>query len=433
MARPSTGQVVERRGKRDTSFGVRFHANRKRHYLTLGYASEGWNRPRAELELQNVLADVRRGTWKPPAPEPAVEAWTEEPTFHELASAWVERRKHEVDARTVEHWRWALSTHLLPFFADFLPSQITAAVVDRYKAEKLDERERRLAAIGLWRKADPAKRGRMPARPLGNASINKTLKVLAQVLADAVRLDYIDSNIVRDREKVPRLKAGKPRRTWLELHEVQALLAAAGKHRALLATMILAGLRVGELVALRWRDVDLGSAKLRVADSKTDAGVRAVEMIPLLLDELKAYRAARSTIDPNALVFGTSRGTPRNRSNITRQILHPAIERANAKLAAEGRSPIEGVTNHSLRRTFASLLYESGATPAQVMEQMGHEDPALALAVYTKVMERKRDTGARMDALVRGADWAPIGTNDAEALDPLSTPATEKPLIPAAS
>jgi hypothetical protein len=40
-----------------------------------------------------------------------------EPTFHRLASEWIERRRHEVDGRTVEHWRWALSGHLLPLFA----------------------------------------------------------------------------------------------------------------------------------------------------------------------------------------------------------------------------------------------------------------------------------------------------------------------------
>jgi integrase len=57
-----------------------------------------------------------------------------------------------------------------------------------------------------------------------------------------------------------------------------------------------------------------------------------------------------------------------------------------------------------MRRTFASLLYESGASPAYVMAQMGHESAALALEVYSKVMERKRDTAQRMDALVRGAD-----------------------------
>jgi hypothetical protein len=51
-----------------------------------------------------------------------------------------------------------------------------------------------------------------------------------------------------------------------------------------------------------------------------------------------------------------------------------------------------------VRRTFASLLYEAGASPAYVMSQMGHTSSAVALEVYKKVMERKRDTGARMDA-----------------------------------
>ena len=69
------------------------------------------------------------------------------------------------------------------------------------------------------------------------------------------------------------------------------------------------------------------------------------------------------------------------------------------------------MTTPSLRRTFASLLYEAGASPAYVMAQMGHESSALALEVYAKVMERKRDVGARMDELVRGADWARMGTN----------------------
>ena len=61
------------------------------------------------------------------------------------------------------------------------------------------------------------------------------------------------------------------------------------------------------------------------------------------------------------------------------------------------------------------------------MAQMGHSDPALALEIYTKVMERKRDTGARMDALVRGADWARMGTNGAQRVEPVSTLATENP------
>ena len=73
----------------------------------------------------------------------------------------------------------------------------------------------------------------------------------------------------------------------------------------------------------------------------------------------------------------------------------------------------EGVTNHSLRRTFASLLYEAGASPAYVMSQLGHTSSALALEVYARKMARSRDTGARMDALLRSADWAQTGTDPA--------------------
>jgi len=50
------------------------------------------------------------------------------------------------------------------------------------------------------------------------------------------------------------------------------------------------------------------------------------------------------------------------------------------------------------------------------MAQMGHTSASVALEVYTRMMSRDRDTGARLDALVRGADWAPMGTNDAEAV-----------------
>jgi integrase len=426
VARPPTGQVLEKTTSRGRTYALRFRAYGKRQYLTLGTAGEGWTRRRAEDELANVLADVRRGIWTPPVPEPAHQPPAEEPTFHVLASEWVERRRHEVAARTVEQWQWVLSTHLLPFLAEHQPSQITAGVIEAFKTAKLAEREAREAAIERWRQEPSATRGRMPPRPLSNASINKCLKVLAQVLDDAVEFGYAETNVARGKRR--RLKAGKPRRTWLELHEVQAILATAGKHRAMIATMILAGLRVGELCKLRWRDVDLAAGKLGVVDAKTDAGERVVDVSPLLLDELKLHRANAGGHDaPDDLVFATGRGTMRNRSNITRQILQPAIEQANVELAKAGRSPIGDVTNHSLRRTFASLLYEAGASPAYVMSQMGHTDPALALEVYTKVMERKRDTGARMDALVRGADWAPMGTRGPEGGSAVAAAANEKP------
>jgi integrase len=206
---------------------------------------------------------VRRGLWRLPESPPVIEP-EEEPTFHVFASERVERRRREVDYRTVEHWRRALTNHLLPYFTDHRPSQITGRLVDRYKPEKLRERERIDEAHAEVER--PHDRGFSPA------SINK---VLAQVLDDAVEDGYLSENPARGKHR--RLRTGKPRRTWLELDDVRSLRE---KHRALIATMIVAGLRVSELTSLRWRDVDLATGSLHVAESKTDAGRRTVEEPP---------------------------------------------------------------------------------------------------------------------------------------------------------
>lgn len=139
--------------------------------------------------------------------------------------------------------------------------------------------------------------------------------------------------------------------------------------------------------------------------------MRVVETSPDLRDELLAHKAKARRSEPDDLVFPTRRGTPRDRNNVRNRVLANAIARANAARAAAGLAPIEGTTNHTLRRTFASLLYEAGASPAHLMAAMGHSSSSLALEVYARKMERERDTGARMDALLRGADWAQTGTS----------------------
>jgi integrase len=411
MPRKGTGQVIERRGKRGTTFALRFRAYGVREYVTLG--SEGWTRERAEGELADTLTLVRKGIWRSPEPEPEVVRPKEEPDFHHFASEYVAGRKQELRPRSIESLEWALSCHLLPYFRSHKLSAITVEEVDRYRRAKVRERETKTKS----------------QRALSNTSINKTLKILAQVLDSAVEYGHIASNPARGKRR--RLKASKPRRTWLEIDEVRALLDVAGDHRALLATMTLAGLRVGEVVALRWRDVDLARGVLQIAESKTDAGMRAVDLSPDLLDELKAYKARARSVAADDLVFPTRVGTARDRNNVRARVLAKAIERANAKLEKANRPLIqEGVTNHTLRRTYASLLYEAGASPAYVMSQLGHTSSALALEIYARKMERSRDTGARMDALLKGTDWAQTGTNDASAASPLSFENTADTAIP---
>src|SRR5215210_4976276 len=88
---------------------------------------------------------------------------------------------------------------------------------------------------------------------------------------------------------------------------------------------------------------------------------------------------------------------PSERHNVRARVLANAARRANAARTRDDLPPIVA-TNHTLRRTFASLLFEAGASPAYVMPQLGHTSSALALEVYARKMERSRDTGARMDA-----------------------------------
>ena len=79
------------------------------------------------------------------------------------------------------------------------------------------------------------------------------------------------------------------------------------------------------------------------------------------------------------------------------------MEHANAQLAADGFEPLpDGLTPHSLHRTFASLLFALGETPPYVMAQMGHTTPNLTLAIYARQMDRRDGEPARLRTPVGG-------------------------------
>jgi integrase len=134
-----------------------------------------------------------------------------------------------------------------------------------------------------------------------------------------------------------------------------------------------------------------------------------VRLLPTLRDELAELKAAASP-RAEALVFPTSSGEQIGASNLRRRVLAPAIELANTRLADVGEPPLPaGLTPHSLRRTFASVLYALGDTPPDVMAEMGHTTPALALSIYAHAMRRDEGERERLQALVNGVDWAANG------------------------
>jgi integrase len=90
-------------------------------------------------------------------------------------------------------------------------------------------------------------------------------------------------------------------------------------------------------------------------------------------------------------------------------VLAPATRRASERLTEAGYPPLpEHVTPHSLRRTFASVLYALGEDPGVVMDEMGHTDPALALRVYRQAMRRGNEEKVRLRVLVDGSELGEV-------------------------
>lgn len=316
------------------------------------------------------------------------------PSFEEFALGWLERQKLEGGAtggglapKSVEDLEWRIRQHLVPAFGSRAVDAITIVDVDSYRLEKV--REGRLSA----------------------SSINKTLSTLAAILDVAGDYEWLGRNPARGQRR--RLRAARPRRAWLDRAEqIEALLAGAsvldanavahrGQRRGLVAVLVFAGLRIGEALRLEWDDLDLKRGLLTVRSSKTDAGVRTVNTLPVLAEELERYRDG--VVGDPMLVFGTAGGLPIGASNVRRRILTPSVQLANEKLRSKGALPLpEGVTPHALRRTFASLLFALGEAPPYVMAQLGHTSANLTLAAYARQMDRRDGERERLKRLVEG-------------------------------
>lgn len=424
MSRAATGAVVERRGKRDTTFALRFTAYGKRRFVTLGTRTTGWTRSKAEQELSNVIADVRRGIWREPDPAPIVIEPKPEQTFHEFASEWFAAREAEgLATKTLVDLRWSLVNHLLPFFAGHRLSEITAQEIDRYTVGKARER----TEIEMRRQQAKERGERFGERGLSNGSINHTVRHLSQVLETAVEYGLVDSNAAAGKRR--RLKAAKPARPWVEPEQLMTFLDSAPNAvgRLLLAILAGGGLRIGEALALRWSHVDLGTGTFRVVDAKTPKGVREVHLSAALRDQLTI---AKIDADPerDAFVIATATGRRHNPSNLRRDVLAKAVETANERLDELGIARIGHLTFHGLRRTYASLRCVCGDDVRYAADQLGHEDPRFTLRCYAQASKRRDRLAAPLrEQYDRAVEWAQIGTADPLTVPELRKRATKNP------
>lgn len=363
--------------------------------MTVGHSRDGMTLVDAEHEPQNMLADVRRGVWKPPVREPAPEI-DQDPLFWAFASAWFEANRASWAEHTVKDYRWQLD-HLLPFFHGHALSQITVAEVDRYTQSKVRDSH------------------------LGAASINKTLARLGQILEVGVEYELIARNPVKVGKR--KLKAARYERGYLDDAEhILAVLAAAGEldrearadrsgaRRTMIAVLMFAGVRISEACSLRWRHVDLAAGRIRVPGTKTDAAVRGVIMMPILRDELAAHKAGSARTSPDDWVLPTASGTQRTKDNARQRVWQPVMKRANENLLKRDLSLLpEGVTQHSLRMTCCSLRLAVGQDLAYVAEQLGHADTSVTHRYYTRVMRMEPGRPRATPRARRRAHRAPRG------------------------
>ena len=168
----------------------------------------------------------------------------------------------------------------------------------------------------------------------------------------------------------PKKSSYKP--AVLSNSEVIALLAATVnlKHRCILALLYSCGLRIGELLALELKDVDLERKQLHVRNAKgrKDRYVgMATSVIPLLLNYTTSYKPQHYLIEGVA-------GAPYSASSV-RAFLKQSCERANI---------LKTVTPHTLRHSYATHLIENGTGIAHVQRLLGHSKPETTM-IYTHI------------------------------------------------
>jgi integrase len=214
------------------------------------------------------------------------------------------------------------------------------------------------------------------------------------------------------RLKLPKVNSRRSEDRMPSPEQVAALVAAAPeKDRPIWATAALAGLRLGELQALRWRDVDLKADVIRVRRSyarkhgvgaaKSYAGERDIPIFALLRPHLDALKRGK----PDEPVFPAD--GPRA------EAFHPGklIERADTAWTAAG---VERFTPHECRHGAASVWIEAGVIPRRVQKWLGHADISTTFGIYGKLLDRSEpESVAKVDAYLAAVGTS-MGTSDAD-------------------
>lgn len=299
----------------------------------------------------------------------------------ELATAWMDKKRLAVKPsymRTLDiTWR----VHVAPRWAGVAVAAVTREDVQRWVS---DMAEGKSASVVL-----------------------RAHGILAGILDDAVTDRRMHGNVARHVE-LPRKPKRKEERNYLTAGQLYALADGAKWRHDLVLTLGLCGMRWGELVPLRVRDVDLKRRRIRISvsapvvdgvpvpgDTKTHEA-RTV-MFPTALDGV--MRAHCEGRDGDALLFEA----PGKPGEMIRENGWASSRDDGWLRVAMRRAGIPGrMTIHDLRHTAASLMVASGANIKAVQRQLGHASAAMTLDVYSDLFDDDLDALAdRMGTLIQ--------------------------------
>ncbi len=235
-----------------------------------------------------------------------------------------------------------------------------------------------------------------------NSYMQKYIMQFSKAFSYAHDKGYIRINPMTDVYKPQSVKKDKVIRA-MELEEQQALtnylksktIIEEPYKNAFLIQMY-AGLRIGEVLALQVKDIDLKNNQIHINktltrdaeervimgnSTKTFSGMRDVPIQGIILEELKAQlEIGKNNFDGQLFIASNGKyADPRSVNNILKRIL---IQNCD----------IKDITTHSLRHTFGTRCIESGMTPVVVQRLMGHKDISITLNTYTSILNRFKNS-----------------------------------------
>lgn len=287
------------------------------------------------------------------------------PLFSDVANTWLEYKETRLRSTTWGVYKIHVRIHYTELLAMKI-DRITTPVIEKWITK---------------RQADG----------MNISTLRKLLVSLNQIFTYAVRHKYITSNPVRDAER--------PRKTVdYETEEKIKILTSEGirnllnatkdpKYKTLFLTAIMTGAREGEILGLKWSDIEFNKKQIFIKRSfnhgqffapKTKQSIRAIDIAPTLLQALASWKLA-STPNEHDLVFANEAGQPLNYSNMVNRHFFKALKDAN----------IEKIRFHDLRHTYASLLLAQGENIKYIQTQLGHSSPIVTLNVYSHLMKKE--------------------------------------------